>query len=81
MAYKSQDFHDRNILTYCFDKKKHKAHEYRQRNDHMLELIKDQFISKDSLIAQEELRLKQFTQLDNQRKIEADENKRNTRKQ
>ena len=39
----SVDFGDRNVLSYCYAEKIHKAHEYRQKTDKYLNLIGHQF--------------------------------------
>jgi hypothetical protein len=41
--HKSQDFAQKNILSYVYEKKDHKAYEYRKRNDLLQNLMKDQF--------------------------------------
>mmetsp|Transcript_31651 Transcript_31651/g.48411 ORF Transcript_31651/g.48411 Transcript_31651/m.48411 type:complete len:111 (+) Transcript_31651:720-1052(+) len=38
-AYKSADFAKTNLLSYIYEKKQNKAHEYRQKNEHLLNLI------------------------------------------
>lgn len=38
---KSQDFAQKNLLSYVYEKKDHKAYEYRKRNDHLQSLMKD----------------------------------------
>ena len=40
---KSHDFAATNILSYVYEKKAHKAYEYRNKNDAMQNLMKDQF--------------------------------------
>lgn len=40
---KSMDFAASNVLSYVYEKKDHKAYEYRKRNDHLQNLMKDQF--------------------------------------
>lgn len=37
------DFGPKNILSYVYEKKEHKAYENRKRNDYMISLMKDQF--------------------------------------
>ena len=43
----SVDFGQNNVLSYCYTDKENKAHTLRKRNDNILDLIKDQFKSKD----------------------------------
>jgi len=38
---KSEDFGEKNILTYVYEKKEHKAYENRKKNEHMISLMKD----------------------------------------
>jgi len=39
----SEDFGPKNILSYVYEKKEHKAYENRKRNDYLISLMKDQF--------------------------------------
>lgn len=41
--YKSHDFDDRNMLSYIYENKHHKAHDMRKRNDYLVNLMKSQF--------------------------------------
>ena len=40
-AAKSHDFAAKNVLSYVYEKKDHKAYEYRKRNDALQNLMKD----------------------------------------
>lgn len=37
------DFGAKNILSYVYEKKEHRAYENRKRNDYLISLMKDQF--------------------------------------
>ena len=43
----SVDFGEHNVLSYCYTSKENKAQTLRKKNDNILELIKDQFKSRD----------------------------------
>jgi hypothetical protein len=42
---RSQDFAQKNLLSYIYEKKDHKAYEYRKKNDMLQNLMKNQFNS------------------------------------
>ena len=43
VMYKSHDFDDKNMLSYIYENKRHKAHDMRKRNDYLVNLMKSQF--------------------------------------
>jgi hypothetical protein len=45
MPTKSEDFAKKNLLSYIYEKKDHKAYEYRKKNDMLQNLMKNQFNS------------------------------------
>jgi len=56
--HNSVDFGDKNVLSYCYEKHAHKAHEYRKKNEQIFSLMKDHFPQKDYL--SEEMKLEAF---------------------
>ena len=60
-----EDFGPKNILSYVYEKKEHKAYENRKRNDYMISLMKDKFRTQgeqtqrlEDSVKQEELKIK-----------------------
>jgi len=41
--YKSVEFENKNVLSYLYQKKVHKAHQYSQRNEQIFNVMKEKF--------------------------------------
>jgi len=53
-SFRSVDFGVNNVLSHLYAYKEHKSHTLRKRNDNVLNLIKDQFKSREEFYAQNE---------------------------
>jgi hypothetical protein len=44
-AREVSDFGEDNVFSYIYTTKQHKSHEYAKKKDHIIDLIKDQFLN------------------------------------
>jgi hypothetical protein len=49
------DYENYNVFTYIFEPKIHKSHSMGKRNEHLISLMKDQFITKPRVVNDEDL--------------------------
>lgn len=49
------DYENHNVFTYIFETKVHKSHSMGKRNEHLINLMKDQFISKPKVMNDDDL--------------------------
>jgi len=77
----TDDFHDKNIMSYCFDSKENKSFKMAKRNDQILGLLKNQFTSKDDQARLDEMRIQQYSDKINKEKAASEEAKALARKE
>ena len=80
VMYKSHDFDDRNMLSYIYEKKHHKAHDMRKRNDYLVNLMKSQFNFPQGLENDTDMKLGATVDARNRMFDEAQSRKMNDRK-